>query len=506
VNADSSLLGILLSAARDFPDQVLITVDGDGGERCRTHRGLLEESLQVAGGLQAVSLPVGTPVLLPAGADADFLPSFWGALAAGLIPVPLAPVPDRVHAVWTHLQRPPVVVGETLEPLMRAAAASRSMRELRLLDIGSLRAAGRTAVVHEPAPDDVAFLQFSSGSTAAPKGVELTHANLLANIAQTRAAGAATASDVIVTWLPYFHDMGLIGAHLTPLAVGIKQVTLSPLDFAKRPALWYQTAERHRATLLPMASFALEVTLKRVTSEQVASLDLSSVRLVGVGSEPIPARTWQRFLTHMRPAKLDPRALVPLYGLAEATLSVAFPPLGELARPIALDRGALAEGRAVDSARRPEDPARGGGRGPTPAEFMDLGFAVPGGELRIVGNRGEVVADSVVGHIEFRGPNVARGYHGRPEETAHSFVDGWLRTGDLGFLRSGRLCVTGRAKDVLFINGQTFHAHDIEQSGRHHPGCSDGSRCRGRLHRPRQRCGAGGGVLVVGPHTGQRVG
>lgn len=474
MSRDGTLLDILFSAVRDSPDQLIVHVDSDGGERARTYRELLEDSLLVAGGLQTASLPVGTPVIVLPGDGADFLPSFWGALAAGLTPVPLAPVPDKVHAVWTHLQRPPVIVDDTLEPLIRAGAADGNMPGLQLLSLASLRTVGPTTAVHDPRPDDVAFLQFSSGSTGAPKGVELTHDNVLANIAQARTAGAATASDVIVTWLPYFHDMGLIGAHLTPLAVGIKQVKLDPLDFAKRPALWYETADRHRATLLPMASFALALTLKRVAREQVAALDLSSVRLVGVGSEPIPARTWKEFRTHMRPAGLDPRALVPLYGLAEATLAVAFPPLGEVAEPLALDRRALAEGRAVDAPGTSEDAGPAGGRDSGPAEFMDVGLAVPGGELRVVDEDGEAVEDSVVGHIEFRGPNVAVGYHRRPEETAQSFVNGWLRTGDLGFLRSGRLCVTGRAKDVLFINGQKFHAHDIEQVVATTPGVPTG--------------------------------
>lgn len=486
MNAASTLLDVLFSAVRESPEQVIVEVDREGGERARSHRSLLDDALLVAGGLRAASLPAGTPVIVVPGDGGNFLPSFWGAVAAGLVPVPLAPVPDRVRAAWTQLEHPPVMVDDALEPLVRAAVAAGRSAGCRVLRLSSLRAAGPISTVHDASSEDVAFLQFSSGNTGAPKGVELTHANVLANIEQARSAGAASASDVMVTWLPYFHDMGLIGAHLTPLAVGIKQVKLDPLDFAKRPALWYETAERHRATLLPMASFALALTLKRLPSEQVAALDLSSVRLVGVGSEPIPARTWRQFQAHMRPAGLDPRALVPLYGLAEATLAVSFPPLSERARPLSLDREALADGRAVDAPRPAEDMedaedtetvegAEAVGRGaPRPAEFMDVGYAVPGGELRIVGDDGAVVGDSVVGHIEFRGPNVARGYHRNPDGTAATFVHGWLRTGDMGFLRSDRLCVTGRAKDVLFINGQKFYAHDMEQIVAATPGVPTG--------------------------------
>ncbi|MDO5741067.1 MAG: SDR family NAD(P)-dependent oxidoreductase, partial [Ornithinimicrobium sp.] len=469
-----TLVDLLLSAARDQPDQEIIEVNGNGEERVHTFEELLEDSLRVAGGLHRAGLTPGTAVIILPGDGWDFLPSFWGALAAGLLPVPLAPAPEKVHAVWTHLGHPPVIVDDRLAPLLRGMATAADPDALHLLDQASLRAGDPIPSVHRADPSEVAFLQFSSGSTGMPKGVELTHANVLANIEQARTAGAARASDVLVTWLPYFHDMGLIGAHLTPLAVGMKQVKLDPADFAKRPALWFQTAHQHRATLLPMASFALAVTLRRVSSQQVAALDLSSVRLVGVGSEPIPVRTWRQFQDHLRPARLDPRALVPLYGLAEATLAVAFPPLGELAEPLVLDRRALAAGRALEVPRPEGAHDDVGGRARDPAEFMDVGFAVPGGELRIVDDEGQELGDSLVGHIEFRGPNVARGYQGRAEESAEVFVDGWLRTGDLGFLRSDRLCVTGRAKDVLFINGQKFHAHDLEQVVAATPGLAPG--------------------------------
>jgi acyl-CoA synthetase (AMP-forming)/AMP-acid ligase II/acyl carrier protein len=382
---------------------------------------------------------------------------------AGLVPVPMAPEPGKVLAVWSHLNRPAVVVDELLEPLVRPVLPHDADAG-QLLTVGGLCAGIALARPHRPDPQDVAFLQFSSGSTGEPKGVELTHANVVANIAQTVAAGAATGSDVIASWLPYFHDMGLVGAHLAPLEVRIKQVKLDPLDFGKRPALWYEAATRHRATLLPMASFALAMTLKRVPADQVAAFDLSAVRMVGVGAEPIPVRTWQHFAEHLGPAGLDPAAMMPLYGLAEATVAVAFPPAGELARPLALVRSALAEGQAVDAG--PDDVSA--------AQFMDVGSAVPGGQLRVVDDDDQPLADSRIGHVQFRGPNVARGYYGRPEETADTFVDGWVRTGDVGFLRGGRLCVTGRAKDVLFVNGRKHQAHDVEQVVADTPGAPSG--------------------------------
>ncbi|HEU0102288.1 MAG TPA: beta-ketoacyl synthase N-terminal-like domain-containing protein, partial [Mycobacteriales bacterium] len=468
---------------------MIVQVAGDGSEQELRFSELLAESLRVAGGLRAARLQPGSPVIVLPGGAFD-LPGFWGAIAAGLVPVPLAPAPDKVLAVWAHLDRPPIVVGAELARLAAQLPGAGSAESSgagfaespgagfaessgagfaegpRLLTLAELREAEPLRDLHQPKPDDIAFLQFSSGSTGAPKGVELSSANLLANLHQTRTAGAARASDVVASWLPYFHDMGLIGAHLTPLSVGMKQVKLEASDFGKRPALWYETAARHSATLLPMASFALALTLKRVSTEQVTALDLSAVRLVGVGAEPIPVATARRFVEHLRPAGLRPSALVPVYGLAEATLAVAFPPLGEVARPLRLERRALAAGLAVDVAADPAhvaDPALPTDQDGEPAEFFDVGYAVVGGELRVVDDHGAVLPDSAVGQIEFRGPNVARGYHRQPAETLAAFADGWLRTGDVGFLRAGRLCVTGRSKDVVFVHGQKFHAHDLEQ-------------------------------------------
>ncbi|MBO4205328.1 amino acid adenylation domain-containing protein [Micromonospora echinofusca] len=439
-----SLLDVLLDAAEVTPEQVVVHVREDGSERTVTHRELRDESLRVAGGFRAAGVAPGTPVLLLADAGDDFQPLFWGALAAGLVPVPLPSEPARVRAVRDLLTGSVVATDDATSGVADGLPGP-------VLRLSVLRTGRPPARLPGARPDDVAFLQFSSGSTGAPRGVELTHANVRANLEQARLASGARPDDVLVTWMPYFHDMGLIGTHLTPLAVGMKQVRIPPLAFAKRPALWFTTAHRHRATLLSAANFALALAVRRVPADTLTALDLSSVRFVAVGAEPVSAAVWRAFLAHTRPAGLDPAAPQPVYGLAEATLAVTFPPAGEVAVPLVLDRAALSRGRAV-----PTEP------GPHAVELMDLGHPVAGCALRIVDDRGRPVGEDRVGLIEVRGPNVARGYHGAPQASRETFVDGWLRTGDLGFLRGGRLCVTGRAKDVVFVNGRTFHAPDLE--------------------------------------------
>ncbi|MEU6019825.1 amino acid adenylation domain-containing protein [Micromonospora sp. NPDC047134] len=442
--AHRGLLGVLLDAADRAPEQVIVHVREDGTERTVSFGQLRDESLRVAGGFRAAGVSPGTPALLLADAGDDFQPMFWGALAAGLVPVPLPPETHRVRAVRQLLADAVVVT----DPATAAVAEGLAGPVLRVAD---LRTGTPIEELPTPAGEDLAFLQFSSGSTGAPRGVELTHDNVLANLEQARLASQAGPDDVLVSWMPYFHDMGLIGTHLTPLAVGLKQVRIPPLAFAKRPALWFTTAHGHRATLLSAANFALALAVRRVPAETLAGLDLSAVRCVVVGAEPISPRVWRSFLAHTQATGLNPAALRPVYGLAEATLAVTFPPPGEVAQPQVLDRAELSRGVAVPT--RP---------GPHAVELMDLGHPVTGCAVRVVDEGGRPLPEQRVGQIEVRGPNVARGYHRDPQATRDTFVDGWLRTGDLGFLRQGRLCLTGRAKDVVFVNGRTFHAADLE--------------------------------------------
>ncbi|NUP01698.1 MAG: AMP-binding protein, partial [Nonomuraea sp.] len=389
----STLLDILLHAAEETPEQVVVHVRGDGSEHTVTFAELHDDALRVAGGLRAAGVEPGTPVPLLAGLGEDFQPMFWGALAAGLVPVPLAPEAGRAGPVWEFLGRPAVLVDDSTEALLGEFPGP-----VRALRLGALREARPLRSLPARHPQDLAFLQFSSGSTGAPKGVELTHEAVLANLRQIRAATAVTSDDVVATWMPYFHDMGLIGTHLVPMATRLKQVRLEPLTFAKRPARWLEAVARHRATLLSAANFALALAVRRVPASTWAGLDLSCVRLMLVGAEPIAPRVWREFGAKAGAAGLDARAMLPVYGLAEATLAVTLPPLGEIAEPRALDRAALSRGRAV--AAEP---------GPDAVELMDVGRAVPDCEIRITDDSGAPLGDRRVGHIEVRGPQVARG-------------------------------------------------------------------------------------------------
>ncbi|WP_203896191.1 AMP-binding protein, partial [Actinoplanes xinjiangensis] len=514
-----TLTDVLTRAATIAPGQGMVHAD-----RFVSYAELFADALRIGGGLREAGVAPGDPLPVVTEDGVDFLGLFWGAIVAGAVPVPLPPEPHRLAAVWRHLDGPPLA-GDTATP------------GGTLLSARDLRSALPLPTPHPVRPDDLAFLQFSSGSTGAPKGVELTHANVLANLAQATRAGALTSDDVFVTWMPYFHDMGLIGTHLAPLYARCRQVRITPLAFAKRPELWLRTAADHRATVLSAANFALSLVNRRVPQPVLDSLDLTSVRLLMVGAEPISPSVWQTFATRLAPTGLRPGAMQPVYGLAEATVAVACPPLGEPATPVALSRAALSRGVALPAPSRgeafpalspgvaapavsPEETfpavspevtfsalsrgiaAPALGTSPAPASsaaassalafsgpaapspdaadhsgvvlLMDVGHPVPGCELRIVDDEGAVLEDSLVGHVQVRGPNVTRGYHRDPTATAAAFDGEWLRTGDTGFLREGRLVITGRHKDVLFINGRNFHAADLEEVAAATPGLAPG--------------------------------
>jgi amino acid adenylation domain-containing protein len=452
-----TLTDVLTRAATLEPGQGVVHV-GASGPAFTGYAELLADALRIGGGLREAGLRPGDPLLVVADDSADFLGLFWGAIVAGAVPVPLPPEPHRLAAVQHHLGGP-VTAGDIAAP------------GGVLLSPRDLRSAFPLQNPHPVRADDLAFLQFSSGSTGAPKGVELTHANVVANLEQAARTGALTPADVVVTWMPYFHDMGLIGTHLAPLYSRCRQVRISPLSFAKRPETWLRTAAEHRATVLSAANFALALVNRRVPDDVLDTLDLSTVRLLMVGAEPISPSVWHTFETRLRRSRLAPGAMQPVYGLAEATVAVACPPLGEPATPLHLSRAALSRGVAVTDPSVFHGPAVAD---PSAVMFMDVGYPVPGCELRIVDEFGATLEDGLVGHIQVRGPNVTRGYHGDPDATAAALDGDWLRTGDIGFLRAGRLCVTGRHKDVLFINGRNFHAADLEEVAAATPGLAPG--------------------------------
>jgi acyl-CoA synthetase (AMP-forming)/AMP-acid ligase II len=321
--------------------------------------------------------------------------------------------------------------------------------------VDALDDVGRPGKLHRAQPADTAFIQFSSGSTSEPKGVVLTHANLLANIRAIGMAAGLNAGTITLSWMPLTHDMGLIGFHLVVLGHAANAHLMPTELFVRRPLLWLQLASRVRATMLCSPNFGYRHYLKVLGDRGIEDLDLSSVLLIYNGAEPISVDLMEEFLSRLAPARLARNAMFPVYGLAEASLAVSFPQPGAPSQVVSLNRHQLNVG---------ERPQTDGVAQRDVLRLVGVGRAVPFCELRIADDQDQPLAERQVGHIQIRGDNVTRGYFEDPQLNQASFTgEGWLRTGDLGLIHRAQLYITGRHKEILFVNGQNYYPHDLER-------------------------------------------
>lgn len=440
-------------------------IAGEANERKVAYADLRPRALGLLHHLQAAGArPQGHAVILVDGL-APFVDTFWACVLGRIAAVPLAPGNADEHKakffrVLARLPAPVLATERKVFDRLRGYAAENGLADrlaklerntVFLDEVSDVSAPG---IEHRAGPDDVAFVQFSSGSTSEPKGVILTHRNLTANIDAIATGIDARTGDTSLSWMPLTHDMGLIGFHLTPLFQGVDHWLMPTALFVRRPGLWVAKASEHRVSVTCSPNFGYQHYLRTHDAAKVADLDLSAVRIVFNGAEPIAPDLCREFLAALAPAKLAPNVMFPVYGLAEASLAVTFPAVGA---PLAVEsfaRGALGPGdvvRAVDAGA---------------ADAVDLvrvGRPVKGCEVRIADERGEPAPAGTVGRILIRGGNVSPGYFDDPELTAASRTpDGFLDTGDLGTLRDGELVVTGRIKEILFVGGQNHYPQDIE--------------------------------------------
>jgi acyl-CoA synthetase (AMP-forming)/AMP-acid ligase II len=380
--------------------------------------------------------------------------AFFGAMRAGKVAVPLPPpgflAPDEYRArVARVLDDAEISRVVTTRPIA-AVAGLTSRRGVELIDPPALdappNASRRTAVL---APEDVAFIQYTSGSTGDPRGAELTHANVLANVHAIGVASETTDRDVYACWLPLHHDMGLVSMIYT-LYWGIPYVRLEPRTFMLAPHAWLWAMHRFRATITTAPNFAYQLCANKVASERVAGLNLGAWRLALNGSETVHPSTIDDFQRRFEPHGFRAEAMYPVYGLAECTVAACFPPPGRAPRIDWIDRDALEQrGVATPPVRR----RRG---------VVAVGPALPDHRVRVVDEHDREVSDRVVGDVEIAGPSVMRTYFRDPEATARSMHDGWLRTGDRGYVADGWLHVTGRSKTLIKKAGRSFDSADLE--------------------------------------------
>ena len=471
----NTLPEVLLWHLERHPARPHILLEDDSGRsQVLSYAELYARAGRVAGLLQRRGLSRGQTValLLPTGTDYFF--GFFGVLLAGGIPVPLYP-PARPEQLEEHLNRHARILENADSRFLLTLPEARLIARLLQARLPGLRgiltpeeaAAGdpASAPLANPRAEDLAFLQYTSGSTGDPKGVMLRHADLLANIRAMGRAIAVNSEDVFVSWLPLYHDMGLIGAWLGSLYFGLPLVIFSPLAFLARPLRWLEAIGRHRGTLSAAPNFAYELCLKRVTDADLAHLDLSSWRRAFNGAEPVSARTLERFAARFAACGLRRAALAPVYGLAEAAVGLTFPPPERGPRIDCIDRTRFAtSGYALPLPR--------GQRGTL--EVVACGRPLEGYALRVVDARGQVLPPRHEGVLQFRGPSATPGYYRRPEATALLVRDGWHDTGDRGYLAEGDLYLTGRVKDLIIRAGRNLYPYEIEQEVGDLPGLRKG--------------------------------
>jgi acyl-CoA synthetase (AMP-forming)/AMP-acid ligase II/acyl carrier protein len=440
-------------------------IAGANNESLLSFAELGSRALQFLGSLQNRGMRADDELIILTNSNEQFLIAFWGAILGGIIPVPIAVgISDeqrmKLFRVASQLRNPTLFTDDALQTRLQTFVAENDVDDGNSLleDHCMTSAANDTSeegVVESRGPDDLAFIQYSSGSTSDPKGVCLTHRNLASTLQSMSRGLGLTADDSAMSWMPLTHDMGLIGYHLTFFSVGLDHTIMDTSVFVRRPLLWLSRASELKATVLCSPNFGYKHYLKMFERKPVSDMDLSAVRLLLNGAEPISVPLCEEFLDAMAPFGLKRSAMFPVYGLAEATLAVTFPEPGGEYEQILVKRHSLRIGEPYEATDPDNDDA---------VSFVKLGTAIDNCEYRITDDDDVVVPDGYVGNIQISGDNITEGLYRDPDRSKEMFSgDGWLRTGDCGVRVDRQLVVTGRAKDIIIVNGQNYYPHDIEE-------------------------------------------
>ena len=461
---NATTLAELITANRNHPGKITY-LEGEHDARDVSYEELHARALGILHHLQRLGARRGDKLILFLASNEQFIDAFWAAVLGGIVPVPVAlGISDEHRHKLLRIARKlgkPFIYTErrSLDRIGAFAAGAgeadtfESLRSRAFLvdDLDDISRAGQP---YQARPDDVAFIQFSSGSTSEPKGVVLTHGNVIANARGVIEAARISEDDISLSWMPLTHDMGLIGLHLIMFYRRVHAHLMPTELFIRRPLLWLTLASRIRATVLCSPNFGYKHYLKVLGDRPLEGLDLSSVKLIFNGAEPISVELCEEFLARLAPARLARNSMYPVYGLAEASLAVSFPPPGSPMRTITLNRHRMGVGSSVELIDRGSRDA---------VQLVSEGRVIPYCSIRIADDEDRSLPEGRIGHLQMRGENVTRGYFESPEVNAAAFTaDGWLRTGELALLHQGDLYVSGRTKEIIFVNGQNYYPHDLE--------------------------------------------
>ncbi|QJB31943.1 aminotransferase class III-fold pyridoxal phosphate-dependent enzyme [Chitinophaga oryzae] len=463
----------MLIGLKDEPHKGVTFVAGRNKEDFLSYQQLYEDALSWLAYLQAKGLTPGTELVLQIEDNKTFLQVFWACILGAIIPVPVAVTYEGENAqklfkIRNFLHKPALAVRRAhAEKLLSGAAAADSRDFDSILFTDEKEDNGQQGIVVPVTPETIAFLQFSSGSTGNPKGVVLTHKNLVTNIWEAITAHRLTERDSHLSWMPLTHDMGLIGFHLYPFAAGLNHYILPTDLFIRNPLLWMQKISEHRVTVTGSPNFGYKYYLNQFTPEKGEGLDFSSLRIILNGAEPISAPLCRQFMTVMADYQLDPAAMFPGYGLAEGTLEVTFGDIGAAMTSLFVRRDSLVTGQPVAISYQQEEAVES-------LEIVNLGKVIGGVTVSITNEAGRPLADGHLGLVQIQGDAVTARYYNNETATTAAIRNGWLNTGDTGFMLDGYLYITGRSKDIIFVNGMNVYPHDIEHTIEHGTGAETG--------------------------------
>ncbi len=440
-------------------------ISSKDSERTVSYPDLKQRALGLLHHIQQKGAQEGNELIIHLSENEQFIDTFWACQYGGIVAVPLAIGTSdghrqKVFNVFEKLEAPYIATSRKALQRLKVYAEKQGkeaiyeeiQRKAVMLDrIEEFNSLGQCAKIN---PEQTAFIQFSSGSTGDPKGVVLTHKNLVTNLYGIIKCSAFDERDSFFSWMPLTHDLGIIGFHLTPLFVNINQYMMPTELFIRRPSLWLEKSSEKKATILSSPNFGYKHVLKRFKPANQENLDLSAVRLCFNGAEPISADLCREFNRIMKPFGFSGTAMFTVYGLAEACLVVSFPKLAQTLSTIHVLRNSLISGQAAQIITQVSDKS---------IELVRLGDAITGTEMRIVDVNDQPIAENVIGRVFIKGENVTKGYYHQPALNEKLISkEGWLDTGDQGLINDGELVITGRTKDLIIVNGQNFYAPDLE--------------------------------------------
>ncbi|MCG7410806.1 non-ribosomal peptide synthetase [Paenibacillus sp. ACRRX] len=456
----------LIQSLKEVEDRGITFIHSRAMEVFVSFKELYENALKTLFKLQERGLSPGTELIFQIEDNQDFITVYWACLMGRIIPVPctvgsndeqkekLLRIVGIMHSPFmiTTLKRWDDLASYIEKKYSFEKGYNMTEKTIFLDDLVGNTEKGE---LHFPEPSDIAFIQFSSGSTGIPKGVVLTHHNILVNITDTIEYLKTTSNDCSINWMPLTHDMGLISNHLSSMRAGIQQYIMTPTLFLKRPLLWLEKASEHGVTQLYTTNFALKLIISSYATKKIDEINLSKVRTILIGAEPISAKLCNQFIDDMKGYGLDPLCMLPAYGLAEATVGVAGHELGKPIKVTYINRNSMSIGHKITKTEDSDINS---------VSFVEIGTCLNNTMIRICDAEGNVLDDQIIGYIQIKGDNVTSGYYNNLVATQEIILDDhWLNTGDLGFVDAGKLTITGRVKDIIIINGQNYYAHDIER-------------------------------------------